>query len=62
MVGQEKILCGLWISDNLGPDLKYISDSSTHGTIQPTKPMTPEEYQKSLLILNLNGLYVMDKI
>lgn len=40
----------VWVmdSDNLGPDLKYVSDSSTHGTIQPTKPMTPEEYQKSL--------------
>lgn len=34
--------------NDLGPELVYVSDSPTHGTIQPTKTMTIEEYQKAL--------------
>lgn len=27
-------------TDNLGPDLVYVPDSSTHGTIKPNRPMS----------------------
>jgi hypothetical protein len=35
-------------SNNLGSDLKYVQDKATHGTIQPSRSMTLEEYQKAL--------------
>ena len=34
--------------NDLGPELVYVPDSPTHGTIQPTKTMTIKEYQKAL--------------
>lgn len=33
---------------DLGPDLKYVPDKPGHGTIQPIRTMTLEEYQKAL--------------
>ena len=33
---------------DLGDDLVYIPDSPTHGTIQPSRPMTFDEYQDAL--------------
>lgn len=40
----------VWSIDinNLGPDLKFVPDSPGHGTIQPSRSMTLEEYQKAL--------------
>ena len=38
-------------SSDLGPDLVYVpdrGDNPTHGTIQPSRPMTAEQYQNSL--------------
>lgn len=34
--------------DELGPDLKYVPDSPTHGTVQPARPMSVEAYQAAL--------------
>ncbi len=34
--------------NDLGSDLKYVPDSPGHGTIQPTRTMTFEDYQKAL--------------
>jgi len=34
--------------DTLGPDLVYVPDSSTHGTIQPKRPMSYNDYQNAL--------------
>ena len=41
----------VWSIDinDLGPDLKYVPDSPKHGTIQPTRVMTVEEYQEALV-------------
>lgn len=41
-------------TNDLGPDLTYVPDSPGHGTIQPTKPMTLEDYQKALAETNIN--------
>ncbi len=35
-------------SDSLGDDLRFVPDSKTHGTIQPSRSMTLEEYQQAL--------------
>ena len=35
-------------TNNLGPQLKYVPDSPTHGTIQPAYDMPFDEYQKAL--------------
>ncbi|MCO7224749.1 fibronectin type III domain-containing protein [Pleionea sp. CnH1-48] len=35
-------------SSQLGEKLKYVQDSDTHGTIQPSKSMRLEEYQEAL--------------
>ncbi len=32
----------------LGSDLQFVQDSPTHGTIQPTRPMSPDEFEKVL--------------
>jgi hypothetical protein len=34
--------------DDLGPDLVYVPDSPGHGTIQPSREMTYEEYKNAL--------------
>ena len=39
---------------DLGSNLVYIPDHEGHGTIQLTKPMTLEEYQKALADTNIN--------
>jgi hypothetical protein len=35
-------------SGDLGPDLQYTQDSSTHGLIEPTQPMTLKDYEQAL--------------
>ncbi|MFS2100434.1 RHS repeat domain-containing protein [Variovorax sp. Varisp85] len=35
-------------SENLGPDLRYVQDCPTHGTIQPSRTMPAGEYQAAL--------------
>lgn len=35
-------------TDDLGSDLTYVPDKPGHGTIQPTKAMSFEDYQKVL--------------
>lgn len=35
-------------SGDLGPDLRYVQDCPTHGTIQPTRTMPANEYQDAL--------------
>ena len=34
--------------NRLGPNWRYVPDSPTHGTIQPVRPMTIEEYRRAL--------------
>lgn len=41
-------------TNDLGADLTYVPDSPGHGTIQPTKPMSFEDYQKALADTNIN--------
>lgn len=36
------------LTSDLGPDLKYVPDSSTHGTIQPVRTMSYNDYQNAL--------------
>ncbi|MBB4220910.1 RHS repeat-associated core domain-containing protein [Variovorax guangxiensis] len=33
---------------DLGPDLKYVQDCDSHGTIQPSRKMSAQEYQNAL--------------
>lgn len=40
--------------NDLGPDLTYVPDSPQHGTVQPTRPMTLDDYQKALANTNAN--------
>ncbi|MGE5783808.1 MAG: RHS repeat-associated core domain-containing protein [Myxococcales bacterium] len=35
-------------ASDLGPNLTYVPDSATHGTIQPSRPMKFEEYEGAL--------------
>jgi RHS repeat-associated protein len=35
-------------ADQLGPDLRYVPDGPTHGTIQPSRAMTIDEFQRAL--------------
>lgn len=35
-------------TSDLGKDLKHVPDSRTHGTIQPSRTMSMDEYQRAL--------------
>ena len=35
-------------TDDLGPDLKHVPDKPGHGTIQPSRSMHVDDYQKAL--------------
>ncbi len=35
-------------TSHLGSDLAYVQDKPNHGTIQPSKPMPFDDYQKAL--------------
>ena len=41
-------------TDDLGSDLIYVPDNPGHGTIQPAKLMSLEDYQKALANTNIN--------
>lgn len=35
-------------TEDLGSQLRYVPDSATHGTVQPSMSMTFDEYQQAL--------------